>query len=226
MKTIEDMVRQEVVYCASALIHTLASGYSDARGEFADVAELALELSMPIDDWEESAIQDGWTLTAIEADRCLVFTHTDGRVNRNTTWGELCDEQDLEPYQREIFEHWIVSDWLADKLAAKGERVEKDFFGMAIWGRTTTGQGIVNDSVIGEIYADIERDYREAIGEIEPAPEPAAEPARDSDAVLADTLESGADDNYLWTNSVELADEIAELRRTMRTAARLLRNHT
>ncbi|WP_158614468.1 MULTISPECIES: hypothetical protein [Mesorhizobium] len=31
----------------------------------------------------------------------------------------LCENNDIEPYDREVFEHWIVSDWLAEKLEAK-----------------------------------------------------------------------------------------------------------
>jgi hypothetical protein len=67
------------------------------------------------------------------------------------TWGELCDEQGIEPYEWEIFEHWSVSQWLADKLIEQGERVDTDFAGMCVWGRTTTGQAISMDSVIRRI---------------------------------------------------------------------------
>ena len=55
----------------------------------------------------------------------------------------------------EAYEHWLVTDWLADKLAAKGEMVTKDFMGLTIWGRTCTGQAIYLDNVIEEIYNDL-----------------------------------------------------------------------
>jgi len=55
----------------------------------------------------------------------------------------------------EIYEHWIVTDWFVDKLIEHGESVEKDFFGLSIWGRTTTGQAIYLDSVIEDIYHDL-----------------------------------------------------------------------
>lgn len=55
----------------------------------------------------------------------------------------------------EILEHWIVSDWLAKKLAASGETIDEDFAGMAIWGRTTHGQAIAADDVIIEICTAI-----------------------------------------------------------------------
>lgn len=53
--------------------------------------------------------------------------------------------------EHEILEHWIVSDWLANKLAAHGETVDEDFAGLAIWSRATHGQEIAEDDVIIEI---------------------------------------------------------------------------
>jgi hypothetical protein len=55
----------------------------------------------------------------------------------------------------DVFEHWIVSDWLAYQLEKRGEVIEKDFYGLTIWGRTTSGQAISMDSVIAEIYQDM-----------------------------------------------------------------------
>lgn len=42
--------------------------------------------------------------------------------------------------RHEALEFWIVSDWLAGKLEDHGELVTKDFLGLTIWGRTTSGQ--------------------------------------------------------------------------------------
>ncbi|WP_040513612.1 hypothetical protein, partial [Paraglaciecola polaris] len=51
----------------------------------------------------------------------------------------------------EIFEYWAVSNWLADKLILSGEKVEKDFYGHCVWGRTCSGQAISLDHVIRNI---------------------------------------------------------------------------
>lgn len=59
------------------------------------------------------------------------------------------------PDEYDILEHWIVTDWLAQKLAACGETVDEDFAGLAVWGRTTHGQAIAEDDVIAEICAGI-----------------------------------------------------------------------
>lgn len=60
---------------------------------------------------------------------------------------EMEDEED----PAEALEHWIVTDWLARKLEERGEMVG-EFMGLTIWGRTTSGQAILLDSVICDIY--------------------------------------------------------------------------
>lgn len=64
---------------------------------------------------------------------------------------EFADDRSLEPHRDEVYEHWIVSDYLANLLEEQGEMVERDFFGLTIWGRCTTGQSIYMDGVIGTI---------------------------------------------------------------------------
>lgn len=61
----------------------------------------------------------------------------------------------LEPYWREVFEHWAVTGWLANQLEARGEKVDHDFAGLCVWARTTTGQAIYADSVIEQIGSDL-----------------------------------------------------------------------
>ena len=58
---------------------------------------------------------------------------------------------------QEIFEWWIVSNWLLEKLEAHGEPVLKTELG-DWWGRTCTGQAILLDSVIETIYKEM-RDF-------------------------------------------------------------------
>jgi len=61
----------------------------------------------------------------------------------------LCGAGEQE--DQEVLSHWIVSHWLAEKLEKSGETVDRDFAGLAIWGRKTTGQRIECDDVIREI---------------------------------------------------------------------------
>lgn len=169
----EDLVRREVHYCVSYLVSTLAQNmgaveFSEAHRDLADMTEQAFELACPIDDWEEAAIQIGWverpattSPEGVKSDWCVVRGTTAEDAEHAAgfkyaeNWRDACESDDLEPYQREVFEHWIVSDWLADKLAERGEKVDKGFAGMIVWARTTSGQGIASDSVIEAICAEL-----------------------------------------------------------------------
>lgn len=168
MITADDLVRREVCHCASSLVATLAgvSGMNqsaiDADPEAWALFNAALDLAMPIDDWEEAARENGWK-TADLTPGMLIREFTD-RTEAETLlpsrgheydWEAACQLSEVDPYQREVYEHWIVTDWLADKLEAHGEKVDKDFAGMCIWARTTTGQAIAADHVIEAITAEI-----------------------------------------------------------------------
>ena len=157
-RTAEDIVRVEVHYCVSTLVSTLASGYGRSffdtdSDQLSDAVQQALDLSLPVDDWEEAATQAGWEHS--DAGHWIRYFEDD--VETADTAQGACEIDDIEPYQREVFEHWIVSDWLADRLAEKGEKVDKDFAGLTVWARTTTGQGIASDWVIEQIVADLNK---------------------------------------------------------------------
>ncbi len=59
----------------------------------------------------------------------------------------------LEDEPQEIYEWWLVSSYLCEKLKAKGQPVIEE---QNIWGRCTTGQAILLDYVIGKIAQDME----------------------------------------------------------------------
>lgn len=50
-----------------------------------------------------------------------------------------------------IYEWWLVTDWLAQKLKACGEPILTNAYGLW-WGRTCSGQAIYLDSVIEMLY--------------------------------------------------------------------------
>ena len=68
---------------------------------------------------------------------------------------DFCEEHRIEPDRIEVYEHWIVDNWFAGKLEEMGESVARDFLGMTIWGRPTSGQAISMDGVILQIAADL-----------------------------------------------------------------------
>lgn len=160
----ERLVRQEVLLCVSHVVSTLANGYgADIRTGYApagrdlnDLIEQAFELASPVPDYEEAAREAGWNADTSGSDRVSCFKRDDGEVLSAATWAEACEFEGIEPYDWEVYEHWAVTEWLADKLIAHGEKVDKDFANLNVWARTTTGQSISMDSVIVAIATELE----------------------------------------------------------------------
>jgi hypothetical protein len=167
------LVHQEVNHTVSNLVHTLAGSYGNRfpseQEEMRSLVDQAWELAVPIEDWESAAFEAGWRKA--HEDEGGAFWKwadpdtADGEkvvVDNWETWEDLCREEDIEPHQTEVYEHWIVSDWLAEKLKAHGERIDDDFAGMTIWARTTTGQAISMDYVIRKITKELHSIENEA----------------------------------------------------------------
>jgi hypothetical protein len=66
---------------------------------------------------------------------------------------EALENLDTEP--QEIYEWWIVTSYLYEQLQNKGEPVI-EWCGLHLWGRGTSGQAILLDSVISDICEDME----------------------------------------------------------------------
>lgn len=169
--TPDDLVRREVHYCVSSLVAMLAGGCGyitftiaadQGLKDLRDLTDRAQELAAPIDDWEEAATQAGWIFHSDDT-----ITHPDHPDATFTDAEQACQLSGVdEPYYHEVYEHWIVSDWLADKLEARGEKVDRDFAGMTVWARTTTGQAIACDSVIESICRDLPGEIEAALAAI------------------------------------------------------------
>jgi hypothetical protein len=79
---------------------------------------------------------------------CGVRTEIDGDT-------ELCKTCFKETWEnQEIYEWWVVSEWLREKLRDKGHPILENDYG-AWWGRRTTGQAIKMDGSIREIAKEL-----------------------------------------------------------------------
>lgn len=163
---VRDFVQREVIYCVSMLIHELGK----SPGHADDLMEAFCK-----PDYEEAAIQ--WPGTewrphfvvqkGLGLDKRYFYWRDkksdDGFEGPFTTcedaWQNICETYDIDTseYTREVYEHWLVTDWMADKLEQHGEMVIRDFMGLTIWGRTCTGQAIYMDGVICRIYDELQR---------------------------------------------------------------------
>lgn len=139
------LVEREVHLCLSSMVSTLASdAYNLPQGETEKLCSQAAELCAPVLDYEEAADQAKLT-------RCGDGTCLDLANDLFPNAQSACEANDIEPHAREVYEHWAVSQWLAEKLIDAGERVDTDFAGLNVWARTTTGQSISMDDVIERI---------------------------------------------------------------------------
>lgn len=90
-----------------------------------------------------AALEDCWDMQGIEA------FDTDEEAAQ-----ACCEENriDIQESDREVYEHYAVSDFLGRKLKDHGEQVI-DFCNLTVWCRTCTGQAVSMDCVMYEIAA-------------------------------------------------------------------------
>ncbi len=75
-------------------------------------------------------------------------------INTEEEFRTVCDDYGLDPDVIEVYEHWIVTDWLQRRLAEQGE-ITGDIMNLSIWGRCCTGQSIALDHNIREIAREL-----------------------------------------------------------------------
>jgi hypothetical protein len=165
----EHLARNEVYYCVSSLVDSLAKQVFSTGFEGVDEDDVSSITQQ--DDWEtpareyiaamdesddlnESAdyvdVSFGEHAIEFEAMREALIKG----LEENGKWQEFCYYQSIDPETVEALEHWIVSDWLAGQLESEGEMIARDFLGLTIWGRCTSGQAIAMDHVMLTIARD------------------------------------------------------------------------
>lgn len=149
-------VNREVYSCVSFLVHELSQ-----KEEYLD--ELGPVLSQ--DNWESAALDfldsttKGQLLENIDfGGKDYSYATLKGLkrvIRKEIDYQDFCECFNLEPCVTEAYEHWIVSEYLANKLEEHGEMIIYDFLGLTIWGRACAGQSIKLDHVISEICDDL-----------------------------------------------------------------------
>ena len=154
--TIQEFVGQQVIYCVSPLVYTLTQ-----ENKLDD--ELSIELWTAPVDYESAEYE----IEQADCQLCQCEDYWGVRDQDNNEIVDCCHnskedaisnyfDHDLEEYRAEIFEHWIVSSYLAKKLHEQNETVVEDFYGINyIWCRSTTGQAIWLDWPIQQIYKEL-----------------------------------------------------------------------
>ena len=104
------------------------------------------QLGDDLDDWLDADPERD------EKFRELVFE----RLYKNSDMEELCRELqiDTDDFRDEVYEHYIISGWLAARLRERGETIG-ELCGLTIWGRGCTGMSISLDRVMQSIACDL-----------------------------------------------------------------------
>lgn len=159
-RDVETMSRQNVYYCVSYLVSDMAGQdrYMDELlpvlfyDDYEEPAEWFIDNDMQLQDMVDYIANQDYAVHDPESlEKCRKQVTNIARGD----WRDFADDYRIDPHTIEAYEHWIVSDWFADKLEAQGQMVLHDFNGLTIWGRTTTGQSIHMDSVICNIYNEL-----------------------------------------------------------------------
>jgi len=175
MITITEFVDREVLCDCNLLISELAKTISS--GELSE--ELMGICSQ--EDYKTAALEEGWEvierndITVLIKDEFIYdpqsnvvdrldqvgsidYDYYDVDPDDQDIWEALCEYERIDPYN-EALEHWIVTNWLAEKLVQYGEMVG-EIYGLTVWGRCCSGQSITADYVIQQIYQEIYQDTR------------------------------------------------------------------
>lgn len=157
-RKLSEFVNREVYYCVSSLIYELAQNekYMDELMGVCSRPTWTHEFDYECGCGHSWSVEDGDPVP-VQMDSYKDIDEPQDHLANCPECHEPNEPTDVRSFEsdyEEAYEHWVVSDWLAGKLEAKGEMVLRDFLGLTIWGRTCTGQAISLDYVIEQIYLE------------------------------------------------------------------------
>ena len=165
------LVSREIFHCASQMISGVAPHACEMGIEDEINAVCCPDSEIEEYEYQEAAEAEGWikfedateaqqkeaidnylpddttTKAFIQLDDDGEYIDSDYRIS---SYEELCNDHDIDVESEpvEVYEFWIISDWLAYRLPSQ------TILGFNIWGRTCTGQAICLDHNIQEIAID------------------------------------------------------------------------
>jgi hypothetical protein len=164
MRTIERIIEQEIFTNASWLISSLCR-LEDPELMNVDQEALFDVCSQPdysvAPDGYEVEETDGayyWYREAetddddIESSSSIFATPEAACADAWDNYGEAPDDY------IEALQHWLISDWLAEKIIEVGGMAAIDICGFAVWGRSECGQGLDIDSTLKAVVELLDRD--------------------------------------------------------------------
>jgi len=157
-----EFVKREVFANVNTLVeYVLQKSYEDNNAPFSmdDLTNYYVDNSGKIKELQEKIEELQEEIANLENGEILLVNSTLMEEIKKLEKEIVSLESDIEDLEQEqeqpqeVYEWWIVSGWLCEKLKEKGKVVLED---ENIWGRTTTGQAILLDGVISEICEEME----------------------------------------------------------------------
>lgn len=154
-RKVSDLVNREVLTGINELMQALQQSEDIIQGDYSEElinirgSENYEEPALyEIENADDSQLAEYIEYAEVETKQELLTFIDDSEPQ------DFCNHFEIEPHQIETYEFWVVSDYFGRKLSERGENVQ-EILGLTVWGRTTTGQAISMDSVICDIYDDI-----------------------------------------------------------------------
>lgn len=155
------MVEREDFLCQSSLVSAILDKYDsdlftwdDLSGGESYNVELSSgwwegnenERNAKIEELRDALVYDDETGDVFPLNPALTVDDIENDIS-------LLENADSNP--PEVFEWWLCSNWMIDRLKQEGEAILETDFG-SWWGRQTTGQAILLDGCISRICFDME----------------------------------------------------------------------
>ena len=143
---VDRIISRDVLYCQSCLVD--------------DILRHGMETDGPSFDDVEGLYPDpsGWTAEQCEEwitdNGCDLPDHPGDTDDTDDYLDALAETVNENAEAAEIYEWWLVTDWLARKLRDQGEAILKSQ-GCIWWGRQCTGQAIKLDPTMYDIAASL-----------------------------------------------------------------------
>lgn len=177
--TINQFVQRHIVHCVSYMVSELtrqAEHFPDWEDDLYSAHQVpdyetavhywiesagGEDLATVLNDWfTDDSLPDDWDVCEWNDTQVRNMRKTIEKHVLDFDAGEYEDfvnEYDInvDDYQSDVYEHWVVSPFLARYLENHGEKIISVFDFDYIWCRTTTSQSIAIDYVITKIYDEI-----------------------------------------------------------------------
>ena len=153
-RRVDDFIRKHILYCVSTLVSDITDAYWRCEGGIGDLTEDEIFDINRCPPDEGDCLYRGFEIKKHPEEGYFYVDeddhHNGAFYDTHENAVEACViEQGIDG--SEVYEHWLIDDRLARWLKDAGGHVV-EFMGLDIWCRTTTGQSIILDRIICDIY--------------------------------------------------------------------------